>query len=256
MSRGLAVIIALLLVGIAPALAGEEPIDCPAGTKYKNHRQTHSCVRGDERHGSYLRLDEDGNERERGQYEAGKKHGTWVEYENGREHEITEYQNGRIHPTRTVFYASGQAEKIERYEQLRSGLTVPTVAEIKTAIIEAIYNAWCYGSGGSSELPIRIRAATEVDALVVEVEDQGPGITAIPPLPDLSRKIAGIEKATGWGIYLMRSYASEVTYIVGTGSGCTVRLRFAKSSPATPVEPGIVTKSRINGSETEARNGA
>jgi anti-sigma regulatory factor (Ser/Thr protein kinase) len=113
--------------------------------------------------------------------------------------------------------------------------------EVQTAVSEAFSNASRHGHAGRPELPIPVRAWEEGDALVVEVSDAGSGIREVPAVPDLSRKIAGQERPAGWGVYLMCSFATEVTFTCRRPAGHAVRLRFDSEAPVLPVVPRILT---------------
>lgn len=116
-----------------------------------------------------------------------------------------------------------------------SGYTRKRIDEIISAVAEALSNALRHGNAGEEGRPIRLRARTEGPALYVEVEDAGEGLRTVPPLPDLSRKLAGQDRPTGWGLYLMRSLASDVSFAPRTPGGTKVRMRFDPVAPAGPV---------------------
>lgn len=110
--------------------------------------------------------------------------------------------------------------------------------EIQTAVVEALTNAALHGHAGSDE-PVRLEAEIDGDCLRVAVIDSGAGLPAVPPLPDLERKLEGHDPPQGWGIYLMRSFASEIEYVIGDSRGHVVKMRFDEESPGSLVEPRI-----------------
>ncbi|MGH2570402.1 MAG: ATP-binding protein [bacterium] len=111
--------------------------------------------------------------------------------------------------------------------------------EIETAVVEALSNAARHGNGGREQDPIRLNAQPAGARLLVEVHDRGAGLSGIPPLPDLEKKLRGEEPPGGWGVFLIRSLASDVQFVVHPGGGHTLRLRFDSEAPAQPVEPRI-----------------
>ena len=124
---------------------------------------------------------------------------------------------------------------------MEKGFSVVRAEEVRTAVSEAFSNALRHGHGGRPDLPILVRAWEDAEALMVEVQDGGRGIREVPSLPDLPRKMAGQERPSGWGVSLMRSFATEVTFMICRPTGHLVRLRFEPEAPNFPVSPTILT---------------
>ncbi len=82
---------------------------------------------------------------------------------------------------------------------------------LKTAVAEATMNAMEHGNEGRAELPVRIEVATADGQLVVRVIDHGGG-RDIPEStqPDLEAKLAGVQKARGWGLFLIKNMVDEL----------------------------------------------
>jgi anti-sigma regulatory factor (Ser/Thr protein kinase) len=110
--------------------------------------------------------------------------------------------------------------------------------EVRTAVLEALSNAMTHAHRSRPDLLILVRAAVAEGSLFVEIRDQGPGPAALPPPPDLEKKLAGTEHPRGWGIHLMRMLASQVEFRVAGGSN-TLRLRFEAARPDEPVPARI-----------------
>jgi anti-sigma regulatory factor (Ser/Thr protein kinase) len=111
--------------------------------------------------------------------------------------------------------------------------------EVRTAVVEAFRNAWRHGNGGRSDLLVRVKAQISGDSIEVEISDAGSGLAEVPPTPDLAHKVAGDERPTGWGLFLMRSFSSEVTFVARAEGGCSVRMRFGRLAPADPADVRI-----------------
>jgi anti-sigma regulatory factor (Ser/Thr protein kinase) len=129
----------------------------------------------------------------------------------------------------------------EAVEQLcdRAGFGAARRDEVRTAVVEALSNAMIHGNRYDRARPILLRAVARTSELSVEIEDTGPGVTRLPPEPDLARKLAGRETPGGWGIHLMRSLASVVEFEVRPEGRHTVRLRFGARAPRHPVDAVI-----------------
>jgi anti-sigma regulatory factor (Ser/Thr protein kinase) len=111
--------------------------------------------------------------------------------------------------------------------------------EVQTAVVEALSNAAIHGNDRCEETPVRVRAEFDDQSLIVEVLDSGTGLTEVPPLPDLEKKLEGRDPPSGWGLYLMRSFASEVQFLVHPQEGHTVRLKFDSEAPSSLTSPEI-----------------
>ena len=115
-----------------------------------------------------------------------------------------------------------------------SGFDEDRIDEVATALGEALTNAWQYGNSRRDELHIGLKAFRAQDSVIVEVKDSGNGFDVIPPFPDLAKKLAGEERPTGWGVFLMRVLASEVSFFTERGGMHRVRMRFDRARPAEP----------------------
>ena len=106
------------------------------------------------------------------------------------------------------------------------GLGARRLARLQTAVGEAALNAIEHGNQLRPERAVGIRAGLAADALWVEVSDEG-GERSIPEpeTPDIEAKLAGRERARGWGLFLMHRLADEVR-VTTTGGRHTVRLTF------------------------------
>lgn len=102
--------------------------------------------------------------------------------------------------------------------------------DVRTAVLEALSNAMTHAHGSRPERLIQVRARVAGSSLFVEIRDQGRGPAAIPPPPDLERKLTGTEHPRGWGIHLMRMLASKVEFLV-TPRDNTLQLRFDVARP-------------------------
>ena len=100
------------------------------------------------------------------------------------------------------------------------GLTPARLERLKTAVSEATMNAIEYGSGNSPDIPVEIAVASSNGELHVRITDRAlggpiPGDDA--EQPDLEAKLAGLQKARGWGLFLIRSMVDRVDVIPGDG---------------------------------------
>jgi serine phosphatase RsbU (regulator of sigma subunit)/anti-sigma regulatory factor (Ser/Thr protein kinase) len=109
------------------------------------------------------------------------------------------------------------------------GLQPARLARLKTAVSEATMNAIEYGSGSDPDVPIGIAVASANGEIRVRITDRAlggpiPGDDA--EQPDLEAKLAGLQKARGWGLFLIRNMVDRVDVIPGDGSQ-TVTLTLA-----------------------------
>jgi anti-sigma regulatory factor (Ser/Thr protein kinase) len=107
------------------------------------------------------------------------------------------------------------------------GLSPGRLERLKTAVSETAMNAIEYGSAGDPSVPVRIRVDRAPTQLQVRIADAGLG-GAIPhpddaEQPDLEAKLAGLQKARGWGLFLIQQMVDRVD-IVREGERQTVVL--------------------------------
>ncbi len=106
------------------------------------------------------------------------------------------------------------------------GFSGERIEDIKTAVNEACLNAVEH-AGGASAGEILVRLKAEPDGALIEVINRGK-VPALPDTnPDIRKKIGGKERPRGWGVYLMKKLADEVTFASKRGV-TTVTLRFRR----------------------------
>jgi anti-sigma regulatory factor (Ser/Thr protein kinase) len=107
------------------------------------------------------------------------------------------------------------------------GLEAGRLERLKTAVSETAMNAIEYGSQGNPEVPVRIRVERHPHALQVRIADAGLGGPVPDPtqaeVPDIDAKLAGLQKARGWGLFLIQQMVDRVE-IVPDGERQTVVL--------------------------------
>ena len=100
------------------------------------------------------------------------------------------------------------------------GLEPARLERLKTAVSEATMNAIEYGSGSSPDIPVEIAVVSSNGELHVRITDRAVG-GPIPgddaEQPDLEAKLAGLQKARGWGLFLIRNMVDRVDVIPGDG---------------------------------------
>ena len=110
---------------------------------------------------------------------------------------------------------------------------------LKTAVTEATMNAIEYGSGSDRDVPVEITVTRSGDQLRVRITDRARG-GPIPgddaEQPDLEAKLAGLQKARGWGLFLIRSMVDSVDVTHGVGRQ-TVTLTLALTGETDERDP-------------------
>jgi serine phosphatase RsbU (regulator of sigma subunit)/anti-sigma regulatory factor (Ser/Thr protein kinase) len=94
------------------------------------------------------------------------------------------------------------------------GLPTDRLERLKTAVSETAMNAIEYGSSGDPEVPVRIRVERDARELRVRIADAGLGGEVPDPSeaeqPDLEKKLAGLQKPRGWGLFLIQQMVDRV----------------------------------------------
>ncbi len=102
--------------------------------------------------------------------------------------------------------------------------TLEELADVKTAVSEAVTNAIIHGYDGR-EGKVTIHSRIEDNTVWIEVCDKGVGI------PDISRAMEPLYttkpemERSGMGFAFMEAFMDDLEVISGEGSGTTVRMR-------------------------------
>ncbi len=107
-------------------------------------------------------------------------------------------------------------------------LDIPSarLERLKTAVAEATMNAIEHGNNNQADIPVGISAVVEGNDLVIRVTDQG-GEKALAEVeqPDLEAKLAGEQKARGWGLFLIKNMVDEMN-VDSDATLHTIELKF------------------------------
>jgi anti-sigma regulatory factor (Ser/Thr protein kinase) len=99
------------------------------------------------------------------------------------------------------------------------GLPEARLARLKTAVSETTMNAIEYGSQNDPAVPVVIDAAVANGDLVVRITDRAlSGAIAEAEEPDIEAKLAGEQKARGWGLFLIKHMVDAMEVESGDGS--------------------------------------
>jgi serine phosphatase RsbU (regulator of sigma subunit)/anti-sigma regulatory factor (Ser/Thr protein kinase) len=93
------------------------------------------------------------------------------------------------------------------------GLSADQAQQLGTAVAEATMNAIEHGNGLQADLPVLVEVTREGDRVVVAVTDHGAGPGAEPAdEPDIELKLAGLQTARGWGLFLIEHMVDAVEH--------------------------------------------
>jgi serine/threonine-protein kinase RsbW len=104
------------------------------------------------------------------------------------------------------------------------GFSQDRIDDLKTAVAEACINAMEHGNELNSALSVGVVLSTSVDQLEVRVIDEGAGLNAAPPAPDIDLKISGEQDPRGLGMFLIQSLVDEAEWYKGPPGKSYVRL--------------------------------
>ncbi len=90
------------------------------------------------------------------------------------------------------------------------GLEQKRFDRLKTAVSEAAMNAIEHGNRMNVELPVHVRVTVTSDELVVRIVDSGGGEFIEPEAPDIEKKLEGLQKPRGWGLFLIKNMVDDV----------------------------------------------
>jgi serine phosphatase RsbU (regulator of sigma subunit)/anti-sigma regulatory factor (Ser/Thr protein kinase) len=113
------------------------------------------------------------------------------------------------------------------------GLSTARLERLKTAVSEATMNAIEYGSQGRADVPVDVEIEATPEALIVRITDRALS-GAVPDnaeTPDIDLKLAGAQKARGWGLFLIKNMVDSMD-VTTDGSTQTVTLTMARKEPS------------------------
>jgi serine phosphatase RsbU (regulator of sigma subunit)/anti-sigma regulatory factor (Ser/Thr protein kinase) len=113
------------------------------------------------------------------------------------------------------------------------GISPARLERLKTAVSEATMNAIEYGSQGRADVPVDVEVEATPDAVIVRITDRALS-GAVPDdaeKPDIDLKLAGAQKARGWGLFLIKNMVDSMD-VTTDGSTQTVTLTMARKEPS------------------------
>lgn len=106
------------------------------------------------------------------------------------------------------------------------GLSSRTLSRLATAVGEAAMNAIEHGNQNRADVPFRIRVLASAADLRVQIADLGGDLPLPEPeAPDLAAKLAGRQRARGWGLFLIKTMVDEI-HVTRDGAVRIVELMF------------------------------
>jgi stage II sporulation protein AB (anti-sigma F factor) len=108
--------------------------------------------------------------------------------------------------------------------------TLEEIADVKTAVSEAVTNCIVHGYKNNSQGRITISSQVTQDMFVVEIKDLGCGIQDIQQAMEPFYTSQPEMERSGMGFTVMKEFMDEVTVESSVGMGTTVRMtkRFAR----------------------------
>ncbi len=99
------------------------------------------------------------------------------------------------------------------------GFSDDRVEDLKTAVAEACINAMEHGNQMNASVPVGVVLSMDANALEVKVIDDGTGMRAAPPVPDIDRKMSGEEDPRGMGMFLIQALVDEAEWVPSSVEG-------------------------------------
>ncbi len=106
------------------------------------------------------------------------------------------------------------------------GFRQDRIEDMKTAISEACINAIEHGNLDREDARVIVKLSAEDKTLTVWVMDEGGGLSSVPPEPHIEKKIDSEEPPRGFGLFLIKSLADEVSFDRMEDEGHAVRMVF------------------------------
>jgi serine/threonine-protein kinase RsbW len=130
--------------------------------------------------------------------------------------------------TQEVFFSRVAIERIQLIvgEQLRvRGYEDAANFAVRLAIEEALMNGFRHGNNGDEKKSVQFNCTVNSSSVQIEVIDQGAGFDP-HEVPDPTH-LENLERPSGRGIMLMRSYMTRVEFV---GQGNHVRMAYVRES--------------------------
>ena len=102
--------------------------------------------------------------------------------------------------------------------------TVPEIADIKTAVSEAVTNAIVHGYEGCTGQVV-MRARMDDRWLTVEIQDEGKGIANVEQAMEPFYTSHPEQERSGMGFAVMQTFMDDLQVESAPGKGTTVRMR-------------------------------
>ena len=102
--------------------------------------------------------------------------------------------------------------------------TMAQLADVKTAVSEAVTNAIVHGYEGTRGMVI-MRAVIENYTLYIEIADQGRGIANVAQAMEPFFTTHPEQERSGMGFAVMQTFMDDVSVVSTPGAGTTVRMR-------------------------------
>ena len=92
------------------------------------------------------------------------------------------------------------------------GLSPERIEDLKTIVAEAAINAMQHGNKERPETRVSVSMSFKDDTIYIAVMDEGEGVEALTPTPDIDRIINELDPPIGFGTFLIRELADEVEF--------------------------------------------
>ena len=102
--------------------------------------------------------------------------------------------------------------------------TVAEIADVKTAVSEAVTNAIVHGYEGTQGMVV-MRAIIDSSSLAIEISDKGKGISNVKQAMEPFFTTHPEQERSGMGFAVMQTFMDEVDVQSTPGSGTSVRMR-------------------------------
>lgn len=102
--------------------------------------------------------------------------------------------------------------------------TVSELADVKTAVSEAVTNAIVHGYEGTRGI-VTIRAQIDGTLLTIEIIDKGRGIADVPQAMEPFFTTHPEQERSGMGFAVMQTFMDDLSVVSTPGQGTSVRMK-------------------------------